>query len=144
MKLPRAIAILVSALGLGTALGGHIDFKKEYSAFGDAPAANVRAIAEKLVAVSLKDFELEAENVIDAHALINEALQDNDVPFGLSLIMEDSDNANYESPITIPKGTRSLGEVINLLCEQADLQWDFSAAKLTFKPNKAESGRNGD
>jgi hypothetical protein len=140
MKMPRLITLLFSALSVDAVLAEEIDFKKVYSAFGEAPAADVRPVAEKLVAVPLKDFELDADNVLQAYEGIKKALQAADYPYGLSLIMKNSDEKNYKSPIKIPKTTRNLGEIINLLCEQADLVWDFSALKLTFTPKNAEVG----
>ncbi len=131
------ITVLVSVLGLNTVLADEMDFRKEYSAFGQTPKASLRPIAEKLVKVSLKDFELEAENVEQAYRRIREALKATDYPNGLSLIMKNPDDKNYKSAIKIPKATRTLGEVINLLCVQANLVWDFSSSKLTLTP-KAE------
>lgn len=138
MKIARTITVLVSALSVDTAFSDETSFKEVYSAFGEAPAAEVRPIAQKLVSVPLKDFELEAENVEQAFEAIRKALQATEYPQGLSLIVRSPDEKNYKSPIKIPKAERSLGEAINLLCEQADLVWDFSASKLTFTPNKAE------
>jgi len=103
----------------------------------------IRVIAEKLVGTSLKEFELEAENVDQAYDIIRGALRDASLPYGLSLITINPDAINYESSINITKATRSLGEVINLLCEQAGLSWDFSSSKLTFKPKKAEQDGAG-
>lgn len=140
MKMPLTNVILISALGIAAACADGTDFIGMYSAFGEAPRAEIRPIAEKLVAVSLKDFELKAENVGQAYEKIRDALQAAKHPYGLSLIMREPSEKNYRTPIKIPKATRSFGETINLLCEQADLVWDFSGLKLTFTPNKAESG----
>ena len=140
MKMQRPITLLILALSVVTAYAAETDFKKLYSAFGEIPPAEIRPIAEKLVGATLRDFELNAENVDEAYEKINTALQGSDYSNGLSLIKKNADAKNYQSPIKIPKATRSLGEAINLLCEQANLVWDFSAFKLTFTPNMAEPG----
>ena len=143
MKMPLSIAALVSVLVVRVVLADDVDFKREYSTFGEAPKASVRPLAEQMVKVSLKDFELEAENVEEAFHVIRNALKATDYPYGLSLIMMNPDEKNYRAHIKISKGTRTLGEAINLLCEQADLVWDFSSLKLTFKPKKAEPAGAG-
>ena len=143
MKMLRTKVILLSALSAAAVHAKDIDFRAAYSAYGEAPSADIRPFAEEFVSVTLKNLELEADSVEQAIDKIREALQRADYPYGLSLVMRNPAERNYKTAIKIPKATRSLGETINLLCVQADLVWDFSSLKLTLRPNKAEQAGAG-
>lgn len=125
-------------LGMAVTHADEIDFERMYSAFGETPSPEIRPVAERLVALSLEDIEIEADTVAQALAIIRDALRKANYPSGLSVIMRKPNAQNYRTPVKLPKATRTVGTTINLLCEQAGLVWDFSSSKLTLKPSKAE------
>jgi len=120
--------------------GGVTHWTDQFSEFRGVQASPIiDKTVEAMFTTSIPKVTIDVPDVWKAVQLVRTALGTVYTEHGLSVIFVDADHDDYKKPIKISAENIILGSVVDLICKQAGLKWDFSGQCLTFRPKSKDT-----